>query len=717
MFLISDLVALLDSYLDEKSVAKIYDAYLFGAEAHEGQERLTGEPYIYHPIAVAKILAEFKSDAATIIAALLHDVIEDTAVSKQQIAENFGENIAEIVDGVSKLEKMEFTTPAEAQAESFRKMVLAMSRDIRVILIKLADRLHNMRTLYGMRLAKRRRISKETVEVYAPMAERLGMYDLMLELEDLSFANMYPLRRRILENAVRKIRAKSKKSLENVIQNIGQNLEPLKLKVKIKYREKSLHSIYKKMRDKSLKFSEVNDIYAVRIITKTVDGCYRVLGVVHNLYRPVPGKFKDYIAIPKANGYQSLHTVLFAHKDEMIEIQIRTKDMDRVAESGIAAHWQYKSKDQTSNLKIEKAARQWMHQVLELQHVAGNSEEFLESLKVDLFSDKVYCFTPKGKIMELPRGATALDFAYAVHTDVGNKSKYAIIDGQQTPLGTSLRNGQTVSVITDDDSYPLPSWLDIVATGKARVSIKNYLRKLKTEDARSVGKKMLEQSIKARGVQVEAVSHKDWQRLLKNIKLKSMDELYKSIGLGERIAEFIVSMLLADSNVKVPGRLRTMFRKIPFLRGRTASRLHILGTEGMSVQYAKCCYPLPGDKIVGHLSSGRGVVVHKSSCNNLKNYRKHPERLVEISWAEDIVGDFNAELIVDVENKPGALAAIATKISVAKSNIDNIDIDQGAGAHNTMSILLKVKDRSHLARIKRELKKLPFVRRISKHRK
>jgi len=714
VFLISDLVKLLETYLDDESVAKIYAAYLFGAEAHDGQERYTGEPYIYHPIAVAKILAEFRCDAPTIIAAILHDVIEDTKVSKQEIIEQFGNNIAEIVDGVSKLDRIKFASPAEAQAESFRKMMLAMSRDIRVILIKLADRLHNMHTLYGVRLDKRRRIAKETLEVYAPIAERLGMYDLMLNLEDLAFANIYPLRRKILENAVRKIRSKSNKAITHIIQRIESSLKILKLKVKIKYREKSLHSIYKKMRDKSLKFSEVNDIYAIRIITENVDNCYRILGVVHNMYRPVPGKFKDYIAIPKANGYQSLHTVLFVQKDEMIEIQIRTRDMDLVAESGIAAHWQYKSKDATSNIKIEKAAKEWMHQVWELQQVAGNSAEFVESFKVDMFPDKVYCFTPQGEIIELPRGSTALDFAYAVHTDVGNKCKYALIDSRQMPLATSLRNGQTVNIITDENSYPLPSWLDIVATGKARASIKNYLRKLKDSDAIDFGKKMLDRSLQAHNLDLDKISLEDQKQLLKNIKLKSMDDLYKSIGLGERIAEFVVSMLLSTKNIKIQGRFRTIFNKLPFLRGKDAPGLNILGTEGMSVQYAKCCYPLPGDKIVGHLSSGLGIMVHKSSCNNLQNYRKQPERLVDISWAKDVTGDFTAELNVDIDNKPGALASVATEISAANSNIDNIDIGQSTGAHNSMRILLRVKDRQHLASIIKSLKKLTCIRSISR---
>ncbi len=716
MFLISDLVLLLESYLDEESIAKIYEAYLFGAEAHKGQERKTGEPYIYHPIAVARILAELKSDSPTIIAAILHDVIEDTSISKEQISKLFGSSVASMVDGVSKLEAIQFTSPAQAQAESFRKMMLAMSKDIRVILIKLADRLHNMRTLYGVHPDKRRRISKETIEIYVPIAERLGMYDLMLELEDLAFANTYPLRYRILEKALRRIRGQSKKSINSIILHIQSNFESAAIKAKIKYREKSLFSVYKKMRSKQLKFSEVNDIYALRIITNNVDNCYRILGLIHNLYQPVPGKFKDYVAIPKTNGYQSLHTVLFVNKDELIEIQIRTQDMDKVAESGIASHWQYKAGEKASNLKVEKAARQWMRQVLELQDVTDSSEEFMESLKVDLLSDKVYVFTPKGEILELPRGATALDFAYAVHTDIGDKCQKILIDGKYAPMGTGLRNGQTITIITDEKVHPLPSWLDIVATGKASSSIRNSLRKLKTSDALIVGKRIFAQSLQAVNLELDTITDRDWKKLLKKIKLESIDDLYKSTGLGERIAEFVVLMLLPEQSDKTTGRFRSALGRIPFLRGKKQPGLQISGAEGLSVQYAKCCYAVPGDKIVGHLISGRGIVVHQRSCNNLKNYRKQPERLVEIVWADDISSDFEAEIKIEVDNRPGALASIATKISRADSNIDNIKIDD-EGTRSNMYILLRVKDRQHLASIMSTLKKLPFVKKISRYRK
>ena len=537
VFLISDLCTLLETYTGKEQVKEVYDAYLFGAEAHAGQTRMSGEPYIYHPLAVARILAEMRMDHQSIIAALLHDVIEDTATAKEHLASKFGDDVAELVDGVSKLTQVKFESKKEAQAENFRKMILAMVKDIRVILIKLADRLHNMRTLGVMPPAKRRRIAKETLEIYVPIAHRLGMSKIRLELENLGFKSLHPMRARILESAIARARGNRREVLDKVRINIESRLQEEGMDVPVLGREKHLFSIYEKMRSKHLSFTEVFDVYAFRIIVDKPDTCYRVLGVVHNLYKPVPGKFKDYIAIPKANGYQSLHTVLFGPHGIAIEVQIRTEDMEKVANVGIAAHWLYKTGDDAQRYR---PAQDWVRSLLEMQQNAGNSLEFLESVKIDLFPDEVYVFTPKGEIKTLPRGATIVDFAYAVHTDLGNSCVAGKIDRRLAPLRTELMNGQTVEVISSPGAHPNPVWLDFVVSAKARGNIRHFLKQLKRDEAVDLGRRMLDKALSSFSTNIDRLPQRELKELLKSYNLKSLDDLLEQISLGN-----CVSMLIA----------------------------------------------------------------------------------------------------------------------------------------------------------------------------
>ncbi|HKJ75926.1 MAG TPA: RelA/SpoT family protein, partial [Gammaproteobacteria bacterium] len=534
-FLISDLCALLEQYMAPEQVAEVYRAYLFGAEAHEGQHRRSGEPFIYHPLTVARILAEMRMDHQSITAAILHDVIEDTPTAKEQVAENFGEEVAELVDGVSKLTHIEFENRREAQAENFRKMMLAMTRDLRVILVKLADRLHNMRTLGAMPAEKRRRIARETLEIYAPIAARLGMNAVRLELEDLGFAAYYPMRYRVLLEAVHRARGNRKEVVQKIGSAIEERLRQEELDCEVIGREKHLYSLYIKMRNKHLSFNEVMDVYAFRIIVDRVDTCYRVLGAVHNLYKPVPGKFKDYIAIPKANGYQSLHTVLFGPYGVPVEVQIRTRDMERVAEAGIAAHWLYKTGDGQAN-NAQARAREWLRNLLEMQMQAGNSVEFLEHVKIDLFPDEVYVFTPSGEILELPRGATSIDFAYSVHTDVGNHCVAARIDRRLQPLNTQLVNGQTVEVITAHTARPNPAWLNFVVTGKARANIRHFLKNQRRDEAVALGRRLLDKALTGLDSSLDDLPPSRIKAVLDESGLVRLEDLLEEVGLGDRSA-------------------------------------------------------------------------------------------------------------------------------------------------------------------------------------
>jgi len=703
-FLISDLLDLLESYLDTEQVREIYRAYLFGAEAHEGQTRVSGEPYIYHPIEVAHILAEMRMDAESIIAGILHDVIEDTGTLKETVTSEFSEDVAELVDGVSKLTQIKFESQAEAQAENFRKMILAMVRDIRVILVKLADRLHNMRTLGVMRSEKRRRIARETLEIYAPIANRLGMNQVRLELEELGFAALYPMRYRVLSAAVKKARGNRKEILNKIESAIQQRLDEEQLSCRLLSREKHLYSLYKKIRDRVGSFTEVFDVYAFRVIVDSVDTCYRVLGKMHNLYKPLPGKFKDYIAIPKTNGYQSLHTVLFGPYGVPIEVQIRSEDMERVAEVGIAAHWLYKSSEKAGSNNAQTRAREWLRELLEMQRNAGNSLEFLESVKIDLFPDEVYVFTPAGDILELPRGATAVDFAYAVHTDVGNTCIAAKIDRRLAPLRTPLLNGQTVEVITATGAHPNPAWLNFVSTAKARSNVRHYLKNLQNDEATELGQRLLDKALHNINSALADIQEQPFNQVVAECGFKSRDSLYADIGLGNRMAMLVARRLVpveegSEENIRETGHSKP---------------LAIRDTEGMVVHFARCCRPIPGDAIVGFISSGRGLVIHTETCKNLTDFRRRPEKWIDVEWQRGIKGEFPAEIRVDVSNQKGVLATIAAEISETGSNIENVSIEERDGLDTSMNFTVAVHDRAHLARVMRCVRKLPAVMRISR---
>jgi RelA/SpoT family (p)ppGpp synthetase len=700
-FLISDLCTYLETYLPPEQVREVYRAYLFAAEAHEGQTRSSGEPYVFHPLAVARILAELNMDAGTIVASILHDVIEDTGTSKEQLAEVFGDEVADLVDGVSKLTQIQFESKAHAQAENFRKMMLAMVEDIRVIIIKLADRLHNMRTLGALKPEKRRRIARETLDIYAPVANRVGMNHIRNELEDLGFAALYPLRYRILAESVRKARGNRKEILNNIETAIRRRLQQEQLPGRVSSREKHLYSIYKKMRQKTLSFKDVLDVYAFRIVVDKVDTCYRVLGAMHNLYKPKPGSFKDYIAIPKANGYQSLHTILFGPHGVPIEIQIRSEDMDRVAESGVAAHWRYKSEGGASN-RAQARAREWLSDLLEMQKQAGNSLEFLENVKVDLFPDEVYVFSPKGEIMELPRGATAVDFAYKVHTDVGNRCVAAKIDRRLAPLATPLGNGQTVEIITSSGGRPNPAWLNFVVTGKARANIRHYLKNLKRNEAIALGRRMLDKALGEFGLALDRLSPERVVPVLEEFRLETLDDLLEAIGLGDRMCTLVAQRLvLTDAEQDVEVR-----EDQPRVRPLT-----IKGTEGMVVQFGRCCRPIPGDHIVGFVSAGRGIVVHVQTCRNV---RRGTEQWLEVEWAADVEGEFLADLRVDVANRRGVLATVAAAIAEMDSNIENVNIEERDGKTSALLFTVAVRDRKHLADIMRRIRALRSVMRITR---
>ncbi len=735
MFLISDLVSLLEGYLDQKQVSQIYEAYLFSAEAHDGQHRLTGEPYIYHPIEVARILAEMRIDHTTIMAALLHDVLEDTNHTEQELADRFGQDVTELVDGVSKLTRMHMESPQHAQAENFRKMMLAMTRDIRVILIKLADRLHNMRTLDGMRPEKRRRIARETLEIHVPIAHRLGMNKITMELRELGFSNLYPMRSRVLAEAVSQAHGNRKEILETIEVSIRRHLLETNIEAKISGRKKHLYSLYKKMRDQHLPFREIYDVYAFRIIVPTIEDCYQALGIVHSIYKPVPGKFKDYIAIPKANGYQSLHTVLFGPHGVPVEIQIRTQEMHTISEEGIAAHWDYKNDNPDSNHSAtvsgtEKRARQWLQDLLDLQKNAGNSMEFLESVKIDLFPDEVYIFTPKGKIMEFPRGATALDFAYRIHTEVGTHAVAARINRKPASLSAPLFNGQTVEITTSPDSLPQPGWLKFVTTGKARSNIRHYLKNLQQSEAVRLGEKLLLKALSNHNISRKRFKKMGLTPVLEKLQLNNLEALYNEIGMGQRMAELVAGNIIqcctkssdsAGNQPKLKGKgllWNPLSVLSPILRRRGKNHdqrpLMIRGTEGMVVHFAKCCHPIPGDPIIGHISSGKGLVIHRHNCKNVANLRNQPEQWISVEWSDKSQRNLPAEIRVTVANKRGVLATIAATISEMDSNIDNVIVDDQDGHTNAITFTLRVTDRKHLATIIRNIKKLRPVRNIQR---
>ncbi len=697
---VTQLLNKLETYLPPAQVDRVRDAYEFGAEAHEGQKRLSGEPYIAHPVAVAHILADLHLDAPTIVAAILHDVIEDTPTAKDEIAERFGADVAELVDGVSKLDHIQFRSRAEAQAESFRKMLLAMVRDIRVIMVKLADRTHNMRTLGAVPPAKRRTVARETLEIYAPIANRLGIHSIKSELEELGFKALYPGRYRIIEKALKRARGNQKQFIGKIAQNLRDALEKANITGRVEGREKHLYSIYQKMRRKRSPLTSIVDVFGFRIVVDSIDTCYRVLGIVHGLYRPMPGRFKDYIAIPRINGYQSLHTTLFGPNGMPIEVQIRTEEMHRVAESGIAAHWQYKTGDDQGRAYRDRAS-EWLQHLMEMPH-GGNSEEFMESVKLDLFPDKVYVFTPRGEIRRLPRNATAVDFAYSVHTDIGNHCVAAKVDRRLVPLRTPLRNGQTVEIITAKGATPNPGWVNFVVTAKARAAIRHYLKSLKHSEAVDLGRRLLNQALSELSLALKKIPEERLQAAATELNLKTPEELFEKIGLGERLAPLVARKLLPVDDAK------------PAEPIAKAGSLAIAGTEGMVVSYARCCFPIPNDPIMGYLSSGRGVVIHREACGNLRNYRKQPDKWISATWQPDLDRVFNVEIRIDVTNRMGVLAAIASNIASTETNIEHVAVDERDGDASTLIFDLQVRDRKHLAHVIKNLRRMPEVLRVTR---
>ncbi|MGH8179317.1 MAG: bifunctional GTP diphosphokinase/guanosine-3',5'-bis pyrophosphate 3'-pyrophosphohydrolase [Steroidobacter sp.] len=697
---VTQLLNKLETYLPPAQVDRVRDAYEFGAEAHEGQKRLSGEPYIAHPVAVAHILADLHLDAPTILAAILHDVIEDTPTAKDEIAERFGADVAELVDGVSKLDHIQFRSRAEAQAESFRKMLLAMVRDIRVIMVKLADRTHNMRTLGSVPPAKRRTVARETLEIYAPIANRLGIHAIKSELEELGFKALYPGRYRIIEKALKKARGNQKQFVGKIADNLRGALDKAAVKGRVEGREKHLYSIYQKMRRKRSPLNSIVDVFGFRIVVDSIDTCYRALGLVHGLYRPMPGRFKDYIAIPRINGYQSLHTTLFGPNGMPIEVQIRTDEMHRVAEAGIAAHWQYKSGEDAGHAYRDRAS-EWLQHLMEMSH-GGNSEEFMESVKVDLFPDKVYVFTPRGEIRRLPRNATAVDFAYSVHTDIGNHCVAAKVDRRLVPLRTPLRNGQTVEIITAKGATPNPAWVNFVVTAKARAAIRHYLKGLKHSEAVELGKRLLTQALADLSLVLKKIPEERLQSVCGELNIKSPEELFEKIGLGERLAPLVARRLLpTDGTVLAEASSH-------------AGPLAIAGTEGMVVSYARCCFPIPNDPIMGYLSSGRGVVIHREACGNLRNYRKQPDKWLSVTWQSSVDRLFNVEVRIDVTNRMGVLAAIASNIATTETNIEHVAVDERDGDASTLIFDLQVHNRKHLAHVIKNLRKMPEVMRVTR---
>ncbi|MDH3531296.1 MAG: bifunctional (p)ppGpp synthetase/guanosine-3',5'-bis(diphosphate) 3'-pyrophosphohydrolase [Gammaproteobacteria bacterium] len=692
------LVETLETYLPEEQIETVIKAYEFGAAAHAGQFRKSGEAYISHPVAVAQELADMHLDAQAIEAAILHDTVEDTAASLSDIEAQFGEDVALLVDGVSKLDQIQFRSRAEANAESFRKMMLAMIEDIRVILVKLADRLHNMQTLEAMPAKKRARIARETLDIYAPIANRLGINRFKVELEELGFKHLHPFRYRVLEKALRRSKGSQRQIVKRISEEFSAALAKEDIDAEIVGREKHLYGIYKKMAEKKRSLNDIVDVYGFRIIVDDVSTCYQTLGIVHGLYKPMPGRFKDYIAIPRINGYQSLHTTLFGPKGQPLEVQIRTRHMDRVAESGVASHWQYKAEDK-SDATPQRRARDWLANLAELQR-SGTSEEFLESVKVDLFPDKIYVFTPKGDIMPLPKGSTSVDFAYAVHTDIGNRCVSAKIDRTLVPLRTELQNGQTVEVITSRGAKPNPNWLNFVRTAKARTAIRHHMKSMRSSESIDLGRRLLDRSLKDLGSSLRKIGKTRMKAALEELGLNNEAAFFEQIGLGERLAPLSARFL---SGISEDGQAEPA----------TAS-LVIAGTEGMVVSYAKCCHPIPGDEVMGYLSSGRGIVIHRTKCGNLTIFRKQPEKWIAISWEKDIDREFYSQIQIETHNKPGALAEVAATIADNGSNIEQVSVMGRHDDCSVLSFLLQVKDRKHLAQIMRGVRNMPNVIRVTR---
>ncbi|MBL8385401.1 MAG: bifunctional (p)ppGpp synthetase/guanosine-3',5'-bis(diphosphate) 3'-pyrophosphohydrolase [Burkholderiales bacterium] len=701
------LVAVLGGYLKPADIERVAQAFAFSEAAHQGQMRASGEEYITHPLAVAAICASWKLDAQAILAALLHDVVEDTGVTKEHVAQRFGAPVAELVDGVSKLDRIEFQSQEDAQAENFRKMLLAMARDVRVMLVKLADRLHNMRTLSALKSPKRRRIARETLEIHAPIAHRLGLNQVYRELQDLSLANLYPHRFAVISKAVRSARGNRREGIGKILETIQRALPEAGINAQVYGREKHLYGIYRKMVEKRLTFSQVLDIYGFRVVVPDVASCYLALGALHSLYKPVPGKFKDYIAIPKVNGYQSLHTTLIGPYGTPVEMQIRTAEMHRIAEAGVAAHWLYKS-DDASISEVQKKTHKWLQSLLDIQSNSRDPAEFLEHVKVDLFPDEVYVFTPKGRIMALPRGATAVDFAYMVHTDVGDQTVAAKINGEPMPLRTELKNGDLVEIITSPGSQPNPGWLGFVRTGKARAHIRHYMKTVKYEESVGLGQRLLGQALRSLGVAAGEIDSQRWERVVRDAGAKSRQDLYADIGLGKRLAAVVARKLApAQPAESVVGDGRAEARNVP---------VTIRGADGMAVQLARCCRPIPGDPIIGHISKGQGLVIHTHDCKTIaKSRRKEPDNWVDVDWDPEPDKHFNVGIRALVTNGRGILAKVAAEITAADTNITNVHTeDDETGNYAIMEFAIDVADRAHLARVMRSLRRLQEVVRINR---
>jgi GTP pyrophosphokinase len=707
----------LKHYLKSEDISQVWEAYRYADQAHQGVVRKTGEPYISHPVSVACILADMHMDLPTIMAALLHDVVEDTDISTDDIKEKFGQQVAELVDGVTKLDKIEFQSASVAQAENFRKMLLAMSQDVRVILVKLADRLHNMQTLEGMRPEKQKLIAKETLDIYAPIANRLGLNEIYQELEDLSFKYLHPMRYNAIANAVKAARGNRKEVVSKILESIKHQLAGMKIEADVSGREKHLYSIYKKMSGKTTSFSQIYDIYGFRVVVKDLASCYSALGALHGLYKPITSKFKDYIAIPKANGYQSLHTTLFGPFGTPIEVQIRSNEMHNIAAAGVAAHWLYKSSD-AQLTALQQKTHQWLQRLLEIQSDSADSLDFLEHLKIDLFPDEVYVFTPKGKILALPKGATSVDFAYAVHSDIGNSCVAVRINQDLAPLRTELHNGDHVEIITGSLAKPNPAWLNYVVTGRARAHIRHFLKSQHSTESAHLGERMLNQALRAMHIEPDQVTEAHWQKLIRDYGLKKKSEILTDIGLGKRQNVMVAHQLLAMGEIlDLPpeGGLGKLLGKIFRKTSKPLDTITIRGSEGMAVQFAPCCRPIPGDPILGFINKDKGLVVHTHDCPAIRKFRLDPEKWLDVEWEPESEHLYKANLNLTVANQPGMLAKIASGIADAGSNIDNVSVEEPDGSsYANLYFTVQVKNRIHLAELMRGLRKIPDVVRINR---
>ena len=720
------------SYLPKGDLKLVREAYKFADQAHLGQFRANGQPYITHPIAVAGLCAEWKLDAQAIMAALMHDTIEDCGVSKTELIEKFGAATADLVDGLTKLDKLQFNTREESQAESFRKMLLAMARDVRIILIKLADRLHNMRTMQAMAPERRQRIARETGDIYAPIAHRLGLNQTYRELLELCFQLLHPWRHAALAKAVQRARGHRRDIVDRVQKDVEKAFAQQKLKVQVSGREKTIQSIYAKMREKHAGFAQVNDIFGFRLVVPTLTDCYIALGVLHQLYKPVPGRFKDYIAIPKANGYQSLHTTLVSPLGTAVEFQVRTEAMHAVAEKGIAAHWLYKSGSKGdgkggSAADAQRFSTLWLQSLLDIQVETNDSAEFLEHVKVDLYPDAVYVFTPRSKILALPRGATAVDFAYAIHSDVGQHMVAARINGEPVALRTELKSGDVVEIITAPGARPNPAWLSMVRSGRARSKIRHYLKNMETDESRSLGEKMLAQALRAEGLQLPTSDPSDadaqalWQQLTKWSGNRNRGELLVDIGLGRKIAIIVakrLAQMMAERGIKPDTVTLTLGRYTQDDSTPTQGVVFVDGSEGNSIQLATCCRPIPGDAIVGYLGRGEGLLVHTAECPTGKRlFERDSERWMQVEWAEELTRSFETSVFVLVKNGKGVLAQVAAGVSTAEADIIHLDMDPEPAEETVeLRLLISVRDRVHLAEVLRTLRRQPVVQRVSRYR-